>query len=142
MIAPGDGELFVRRPGRSSFVALAYGSELPLGTEVDAGKGSIALTSALPGGKVQTATFGGGRFVIRQGREGYVDLYLRGRACPDRAAKGSRVVAGAARTHVEAAGSGAATTVGAIAPTAATATRPCAAPGGWSGTAAPGRSRA
>jgi hypothetical protein len=76
-------------------VALSYGSELPLGTEVDALNGSIALTSALPGGGVQTATFGGGRFVIRQARGGYVDLFLRGPACHP-APKGSGMLASAA----------------------------------------------
>ena len=81
IVAPGQGDLRVRRPGASSFVPLAYGAELPVGTEVDAAKGSIVLTSALPGGKTQTAKFGGGRFVIRQKRGGYVDLYLRGRSC-------------------------------------------------------------
>ncbi|MEA2420433.1 MAG: hypothetical protein QOE60_2639 [Thermoleophilaceae bacterium] len=100
VVAPGEGELLVRRPGRKAFVPLTYGSELPLGTEVDASDGSIALTSALPGGKVQTATFGGGRFVIRQAHGGYVDLFLRGPACPPakhRAAKGSGALASAAR---------------------------------------------
>ena len=50
LVAPGDGELFVRKPGSSSFKALESGSQLPMGTEVDASSGSIALTSALPGG--------------------------------------------------------------------------------------------
>jgi hypothetical protein len=100
VVAPGKGELLVRRPGRSSFVALEYGSELPLGTEVNAVNGSIALTSALPGGDVQTARFGGGRFVIRQGRGGYVDLHLRGRACRPEA-NGSHVLASASRSRSE-----------------------------------------
>jgi hypothetical protein len=95
VVAPGDGNLFVRLPGRSKFVALAYGSELPVGAEVNAADGSVALTSELPGGKVQTARFGGGRFVIRQGRGGYVDLYLRGQACAH--SGGKRAVASAAR---------------------------------------------
>jgi hypothetical protein len=99
VVAPGDGDLFVRLPGHATFAPLAFGSEFPVGTEVNAARGSIALTSALPSGKVQTARFGGGRFVIRQGRGGYVDLYLRGKACRHRTAKGSRLLAGAARTH-------------------------------------------
>ena len=96
VVAPGEGELLVRRPGRSSFVPLAYGSELPVGTEVDASNGSIALTSALPSGKVQTGKFGGGRFVIDQGARGYVDLFLRGRACAP-SARSSYSTAGAAK---------------------------------------------
>ena len=99
IVAPGKGDLRVRRPGASSFVRLAYGSELPVGTEVDAARGSLALTSALPSGKTQTATFGGGRFVIRQKRRerGYVDLYLHGRTCPAGSVRGSRTLASAAR---------------------------------------------
>ena len=97
LVAPGDGELFVRKPGSSSFKALESGSQLPMGTEVDASSGSIALTSALPGGDVQTGRFGGGRFVIRQGRAGYVDLYLRGPVCQRSKAKHSLTVASAAR---------------------------------------------
>ena len=87
----------MRKPGSSSFKALESGSQLPMGTEVDASSGSIALTSALPGGDVQTGRFGGGRFVIRQGRAGYVDLYLRGPVCQRSKAKHSLTVASAAR---------------------------------------------
>jgi hypothetical protein len=98
IVAPGQGDLRVRRPGTSKFVPLSLGTELPVGTEVDAREGSVALTSALPSGKLQTASFGGGRFVIRQKRSAYVDLYLRGRACPRATAKGSRTLASAAST--------------------------------------------
>ena len=134
VVAPGDGELLVRRPGHKGFVPLDLGSELPVGTEIDAAAGTIALTSALPsGGKLQTGRFGGGRFMIRQGKRGYVDLYLRGRACT-RSGKRSdpgRSVASAARRAGPAAGSGAATAADASAPTDATATPPCAARAGW-----------
>jgi hypothetical protein len=99
VVAPGEGTLLVRRPGRSSFVPLTFGSELPIGTEVDARAGSIALTSALPSGKVQTGTFGGGRFKIGQGKRGYIDLYLRGRAC----AEGAPRTVGSAATVATAA---------------------------------------
>lgn len=81
LVAPGNGRLRVRRPGSSSFEVLELGSELPVGTEVDARESALALTSALPSGATQTGRFGGGRFVIRQGRRGYVDLYLKGRYC-------------------------------------------------------------
>ena len=98
LVAPGAGELLVRRPGTSTFEPLALGAELPLGSEIDARRGTLVLTSALPSGATQTGRFGGGRFVIRQSKRGYVDLYLRGRACV-RSAGDSRVasVASAAR---------------------------------------------
>ncbi len=94
VVAPGEGKLLVRRPGKTGFVPLAYGSELPLGSEIDATAGSIALTSALPGGALQTGKFGGGRFTIRQGKRGYIDLYLRGRACV-RTRKGGAIASAA-----------------------------------------------
>ena len=46
---------------------------------VDATDGTVALHAARPDGTVDTGTFTGGRFQIRQDAEtGYTDLYLRG----------------------------------------------------------------
>jgi hypothetical protein len=81
LVAPASGDLLVKRPGASGFVPLELGSELPVGTEIDARAGSIALTAALPSGATQTGHFGGGRFKLGQDKRGYVDLYLRGRYC-------------------------------------------------------------
>jgi hypothetical protein len=81
LVAPASGDLLVKRPGSSTFVPLELGSELPVGTEIDARAGSVALTSALPSGATQTGHFGGGRFKLGQDKRGYVDLYLRGRYC-------------------------------------------------------------
>jgi hypothetical protein len=100
-LEPGKGVVRVRRPGSASFVALSVGAELPVGSEVDARRGSVALSTALPSGKIQTGRFGGGRFLIRQRSTGLVDLYLRGQAChgaDPKPAKGrGSTVAGAAR---------------------------------------------
>jgi hypothetical protein len=76
------GPVLIRRPGSHRFVRLAPDAEVPLKSEIDASRATIALTSALPSGRNQTGRFGGGRFQVRQGRRGYVDLYLRGSACP------------------------------------------------------------
>ncbi|HYI36548.1 MAG TPA: fibronectin type III domain-containing protein [Thermoleophilaceae bacterium] len=86
-LAPRDGRVVVKRPGKKRYAALEQGSIVPVGSVVDASRGSLALTSALPSGKTQTGQFGGGKFTVRQGRGGYVDLYLRGSVCP-RARKG------------------------------------------------------
>jgi hypothetical protein len=75
------GRVLVQRPRSGGFVRLATGAEVPLESVIDASHGRIALTSALPSGRTQTGRFGGGRFQLRQGRRGYVDLYLRGRTC-------------------------------------------------------------
>jgi hypothetical protein len=77
-----EGVVRVRKPGSSEFVELDGDAELPEGSEVDARKGAVALTSVLPSGATQTGEFGGGRFVIRRGRRGYVDLHMRGPVCP------------------------------------------------------------
>lgn len=81
VVQPGRGHVLVRRPGSNSFVKLEAGAELPVGSQVDARHATIDLTSALPAGRTQTGRFGGGRFEIEQSKRGYVDLYLRGRAC-------------------------------------------------------------
>ena len=73
---------------------LALGAKLPVGSEVDARHGSLALTAALPSGATQTGHFGGGRFKLGQDRRGYVNLYLRGRYCTR--ASGSAVARAAA----------------------------------------------
>ena len=59
-----------------------------MGSVVDATRGRLALTSALPSGNTQTGSFSGARFSVRQRRGGYVDLYLRGTTCK-RARKGA-----------------------------------------------------
>jgi hypothetical protein len=81
LVAPASGELRVRRPGSSTFVALLLGSELPVGSEIDARHGSLALTAALPSGATETGYFGAGRFKLTQDSRGYIDLYLRGKYC-------------------------------------------------------------
>jgi hypothetical protein len=82
VLHPVAGRVLIRRPGSGRFVRLATDAEVPLESEIAASHATIALTSALPSGRTQTGRFGGGRFQLRQGRRGYVDLYLRGRACP------------------------------------------------------------
>jgi hypothetical protein len=79
--APKSGLVLVRVPGSADFTPLTSGSQLPYGSEVDATGGSLNITSALPSGETQTGLFGAGRFVVRKGRRGYVDLHLLGPVC-------------------------------------------------------------
>lgn len=97
-VASARGVIRVRAKGSEAFTTLDAGSELPMGSEVDARAGALTLTSALPSGEEQTGTFGGGRFVIQQGRRGYVDLFLRGHFCkrPGAGRRGARPAAAAA----------------------------------------------
>jgi hypothetical protein len=72
-------------------------TSVPTGTIVDARKGTVALTAALGGGRLQTGRFWGGRFEVRQplGRHGLTQIVLRGgdfSGCP---APGRRATAAA-----------------------------------------------
>jgi hypothetical protein len=78
--APQAGNVLVRLPGSARVVALTDAASIPVGTIVDARKGTVALSSALPGDDTQTGTFHGGLFEVRQpaGDRGMTELVLRG----------------------------------------------------------------
>lgn len=75
--APAGGEVRVRLPGADGFVALGLAGAVPVGAVVDATAGRVRL-HADTGSGTQRGTFGGGRFLLRQRADGYVDLHLRG----------------------------------------------------------------
>jgi hypothetical protein len=70
----------VKAPGAAGFVVLGAGGTVPSGAVVDTRGGEVALTTALPGGKTQTAQFHGGVFSVRQSAAagGLTDITLRG----------------------------------------------------------------
>ncbi|MEY2532381.1 MAG: hypothetical protein QOF29_291 [bacterium] len=93
LVAPVRGTVTVRIPGASGFAALSAGSSVPVGAVVDARGGTIELTTALAGGRVQAGRFGGTVFQVTQAAagRGMTDLVLRGGdfgACPHRGAHG------------------------------------------------------
>ncbi len=65
---PTVGVVRVRVPGSPGFVPLEDAGALPVGTVFDTRRGHVGLTTALPGGRAQTATFWGGLFSVRQQR--------------------------------------------------------------------------
>jgi streptogramin lyase len=78
IVADGDGVRF-KTPG-GTWQDLPDGAELPVGVALDTRRGTVNLQSAGCRGGVQTGTFGGGVFSVRQPRSGCgrVDVYLRG----------------------------------------------------------------
>jgi hypothetical protein len=78
--APQAGNVLVRLPGSTRAVALNDAASIPVGSILDARKGTVALSSALPGDRTQTGTFHGGLFEVRQaaGARGMTELVLRG----------------------------------------------------------------
>ena len=138
-VAAQAGSVLVRLPGSTRAVALTDAASVPVGSIVDARKGTVTLSSALPGDDSQTGTFHGGLFEVRQpaGAHGMTELVLRG-PLPTCAGGGARAAAASAKQSRRAP-SGAATTTGASARAAATASPPSAAPRGTSRTAATAR---
>jgi hypothetical protein len=96
-----EGSVRVRLPGSDRFVDLPQAASVPVGTVVDARRGAITLSTALPDGGIQQGTFGGGRFQVRQERhdDGMTDLHLRGgslASCRASRRRGERSVAAVA----------------------------------------------
>jgi hypothetical protein len=102
IVAEGEGVRF-KAPG-GSWQKLDAGAELPVGVALDARRGKVNLMSAGCHGGVQTGTFGGGVFAVRQPRSGCgrLDVYLRGgsfKRCARPARRGSARRATASRTR-------------------------------------------
>ena len=64
-----SGTVLVELPGAASSLSLADPSTVPVGTRIDASAGTVELTNVRDAsGKLQTGTFWGGSFVVRQTR--------------------------------------------------------------------------
>jgi hypothetical protein len=89
---PARGTVRIKRPGRKHYTTLAAGASIPVGSVIDARSGRATLVSALDAaGAVQSATFWGSEFEVRQPKSGHgrVEIFLRGgglSSCPKRAA--------------------------------------------------------
>ena len=96
--APQAGSVVVRLPGSTRVVALTDAASIPVGSVVDTRKGTVALSSALPGDDTQTGTFHGGLFQVRQpaGARGMTELVLRG-PLPTCTRGGARAAAASAK---------------------------------------------
>ncbi|HWK26584.1 MAG TPA: hypothetical protein VNS09_08480 [Solirubrobacter sp.] len=71
------GTVSYRIPPSTRYVKLAGAATLPLGALFDTTHGKLTLTSAV-GGKLQTGTFHGGKFIVTQTRTGMTELALAG----------------------------------------------------------------
>jgi hypothetical protein len=97
-VAEQAGSVLVRLPGSTRAVGLTDAASVPVGSIVDTRKGTVTLSSALPGAASQTGTFHGGLFEVRQpasGR-GMTELVLRG-PLPTCTAGGARAAAASAK---------------------------------------------
>jgi streptogramin lyase len=68
-IATAAGSVTVKLPGTDISIPLDRASTVPVGTTINASAGTVRLTNVRDrSGKLQTATFWGGAFIVRQGR--------------------------------------------------------------------------
>ena len=97
-IAAASGKVRVRRAGRHRFKPLTGSRGVAVGSIIDARRGKVRLTSALPNGATQAAIFHGGRFEVRQSAiDGRVDVHLRGGSFARRCKARASIVADARR---------------------------------------------
>jgi hypothetical protein len=101
-VSRGSGSVRVKVPGASRFAVLTAGAPVPVGSTIDARRGTAKLVTAVgSNGDTQSASFRGGIFQVRQSgaSRGMTDIYLRGggfSACR-RAGRHARVAVSAAR---------------------------------------------
>jgi hypothetical protein len=92
-----DGQVRIREPGEETFATLEEATEVPVGTVVDASKGTVRMTSAANGG-TQSGEFSQGGFQVEQKpRSSQVTLVLRGgdfSECRTKAARRDRSTVG------------------------------------------------
>jgi hypothetical protein len=79
VVVEPEGTVRVKTP-EGEWKPLGAGAEVPVGAMLDTRRGQVALSSRGCRGGMQTGTFGGGIFSVRQPRSGCgrVDVYLRG----------------------------------------------------------------
>lgn len=90
-LAPVSGQVLVRLPGASQSVALVHQMVVPVGSRVDATRGTVDLTSEGPGvAGLQNGVFAGGAFIVQQPRSGQTNLILTGGTRPAVCGSGRR----------------------------------------------------
>lgn len=75
-----EGTVLVRLPGASGSAPIAQAGTVPVGAILDTRGGTVRLTSAVTGGRTQSADFHGGMFQVLQPARsrGMTELVLRG----------------------------------------------------------------
>jgi hypothetical protein len=101
-IAPVAGRVLVRVPGSDRFVPLQHLTEIPIGTQIDATRGTLRLISAVTATQTNSALFFDGLFTIRQRRanRAVMELVLGGgnfRVCRGRSSSAASLEAPAAK---------------------------------------------
>ena len=75
---PVSGTILIKLPGSSTLTPVPTGTNVPIGSTVDAINGTVSITVALPGGTTQTGEFYDGEFVLTQAKSGTTIPVLTG----------------------------------------------------------------
>ncbi len=74
-----SGQILIKEPGEETFATLEEVTTVPVGTQIDASKGAVRMTSATDDGGTQSGEFSQGGFEVSQDAEASeVTLALRG----------------------------------------------------------------
>src|SRR4051794_8777625 len=97
-VLPVKGRIRVKQPGKKKFVRLVTATHIRVGSELDATKGTVRLTTATSLRKSQSGLFNGGLFKIGQkkGKRPFTDLSLTANL---RCATGHKAAHSSARRH-------------------------------------------
>jgi hypothetical protein len=90
---PVSGTILIRLPGSKTFTPVPVGTNVPIGSTVDAINGVVSITVALPNGNTQTGEFYDGEFVLDQSKSGTTIPVLTGgsfKGCPAPTKTGAR----------------------------------------------------
>ncbi len=77
VVANRSGRVFVQ-DGSNGFVPMGTAGRIPVGSFVDARAGVVTMADRQPDGSIQTASFTGSKFQVRQAADGTTDIVLRG----------------------------------------------------------------
>jgi hypothetical protein len=77
-ITPVSGDVMVRRAGEKQFKRVSVGAVVPNDSKIDARKGSVQMTLALPHGSYETGVFYDGQFQLHQSQSGATSATLTG----------------------------------------------------------------
>ena len=87
-----SGTVLIQVPPSKTFAQLRRGDVIPIGSVVDATKGRVRITIALPNGTLQSTDFFQGIFTVTQAKTGLATMVLGGgsfKSCPRGARSGS-----------------------------------------------------
>ncbi|HEY7149000.1 MAG TPA: hypothetical protein VH420_06100 [Gaiellaceae bacterium] len=79
-ISKVQGTILVKEPGTNQFVKVTGATEIPVGSQVDATKGTITLVAGLGAGRTNSSNFYSGQFKITQPKtkNAFMTLILQG----------------------------------------------------------------